>query len=60
MKKKLKRDQSGIAGMPKTADTKHLKGRKGMVKGVYEDEPKKMPTDPKFVTDKDLKKWGTL
>jgi len=57
--KKLKKDDSGIAGMPKTAQTYHLIGRAGMVKKRHY-TPKQMPKDPYFVTDEDLKKWGEI
>ena len=57
--RKLKKDRSGIPGMPKTAQTHHLIGRLGMTgKRTY--KPKKMPTDLSFVTDDDLQKWGTI
>ena len=58
-KKKLERDTSGIAGMPKTVDTKHLIGKPGKT-GKREYTPKKMPTDKRFVTQDDLNKWGTI
>lgn len=38
--KKLKKDKSGIVGMPKTAQTHHLIGRPGMT-GKREYTPKK-------------------
>lgn len=57
--RKLKKDKSGIQGMPKTAQTHHLVGRPGMtVKREY--KPKQMPKDPYFVTQADLDKWGCL
>ncbi len=57
--KKLKKDLSGIQGMPKTAQTHHLIGRVGMAKKRFY-TPKKMPKDPYYVTDVDLQKWGTI
>lgn len=57
--RKLKKDKSGIVGMPKTAQTHHLIGRPGMT-GKREYTPKQMPKDPYFVTEADLRKWGTI
>lgn len=57
--RKLKKDKSGIQGMPKTAQTHHLIGRPGMT-GKREYTAKKMPKDANFVTEADLKKWGTI
>lgn len=58
-KPRLKKDKSGIVGMPKTAQTHHLIGIPGMT-GKREYKPKQMPKDPYFVTESDLRKWGTI
>ena len=53
--RKLKKDKSGVPGMPKTAQTHHLVGRPGMT-GKREYTPKQMPKDPYVVTERDLRK----